>query len=138
MPTLSLKTVSPAVPQRTYDPVPQEQQPEQHQPQQSVAVPPPPRTRPGWLLPAVIVFCAVAVAAGVVWLAWPTSSGPSRHLVAGTVQTTVLSADDVSKLAGTTVVPAASASEPPPALNADQQGCVVAVGPATQAGYGHD
>lgn len=133
MPTMSLNTVGPAVPPQTHDP---ESQP--HQPQQSAAVPQPPRTRPGWLLPTVVVSCAVAIAAAVVWLAWPSSSGPSRHLVAGTVQTTVLSADEVSKLAGTTVVSAASASAPPPALNADQAGCAVAVGPATQAVYGHD
>ncbi|NUP48443.1 MAG: sensor domain-containing protein [Catenulispora sp.] len=76
--------------------------------------------------------------AGVVWLVWPDSSKPTDRVVAGTVQATVLSADDVSKLAGTTLVAAATTNQPPAALAADQAGCAVAVGPATQAVYGHD
>lgn len=94
-----------------------------------------PRHYPRWFLPAVIGACVVLVA-GVTWLAWPTSSGPSNHLVAGTVQATVLSADEVSSLAGTTVIPASSASVPPAPLSADKPACVVSVGPATQAVYG--
>jgi hypothetical protein len=97
--------------------------------------PKPPRHYPRWFLPAVIGACVVLVA-GITWLAWPTSSGPSNHLVAGTVQATVLSADEVSSLAGTTVIPASSASVPPAPLTADKPACVVSVGPATQAVYG--
>lgn len=94
-----------------------------------------PRDYPHWFLPAIIGVCVVLVA-GATWLAWPTSSGPSNHLVAGTVQATVLSADEVSSLAGTTVIPASSASVPPAPLTADKPACVVSVGPATQAVYG--
>jgi hypothetical protein len=96
-----------------------------------------PNRRPSfrrWLLPAVAGLCVVV--AGLVWALWPSSSAAPTHVVSGTVQATVLSADDVSRLAGATVVSAASTSQPPPALSADQPGCVVAVGPATRAVYG--
>lgn len=74
--------------------------------------------------------------AGVVWWAWPTSSAPTTHIAAGTVQATVLSADDVSRIVGTTVVSASTIAQPPPPLSADQPGCTVAVGPTTQSVFG--
>jgi hypothetical protein len=99
---------------------------------------PPPKPRrpfPRWLLPAALGFCIVV--AGVAWWAWPTSSTPATHIAAGTVQATVLSADDVSRITGTTVVSASTVSQPPPPLSADQPGCTVAVGPTTQSVYGN-
>lgn len=97
--------------------------------------PKPPRRFPRWFVPAAFGL-VVVLAANTIWLLWPSSSNGPQHLVAGTVQATVLSADEVSSLAGTTIVPAASSSVPPAPLGADKPLCVVAVGPATRAVYG--
>ncbi|MBT2365916.1 sensor domain-containing protein [Streptomyces sp. ISL-10] len=59
-------------------------------------------------------------------------------MVEGTVQADALTPDEVSKLAGITLVSGPGASEPPRALEADPSSCAVAVGPATQAVYGRE
>ncbi|GAA2832476.1 sensor domain-containing protein [Crossiella cryophila] len=55
--------------------------------------------------------------------------------VPGTVQASVLPAEEVSKALGQTLRSQHGTSEPPPALSADPLECAVAVGPATQAVY---
>jgi hypothetical protein len=69
--------------------------------------------------------------AGVTWWLWPSDS----HVVPGTVQASVLSADDAGKALGQTLQSQHGISEPPPALPSSPAGCAVAVGPATQAVY---
>ncbi|MFF1906534.1 sensor domain-containing protein [Kitasatospora sp. NPDC058218] len=57
-------------------------------------------------------------------------------MAAGTVQANLLTPDEVSRLAGTTVVSGPRGSEPPDGLGAEPSNCAVAVGPATKAVYG--
>lgn len=90
-----------------------------------------------WLFSLVVVLCLGLVGIGWgVWLRQPDST--ALHVAAGTVQADLLTPDEVSKLAGTTVVPGPRANEPPPALVAEPSRCAVAVGPATRSVYGHD
>jgi PknH-like extracellular domain len=60
---------------------------------------------------------------------------PTRHVVPGTVQASLLSVDEVSTVVGTALTSGDRASEPPPPLAADPVPCAVAVGPATQSVY---
>ncbi|MCO1577213.1 sensor domain-containing protein [Crossiella sp. SN42] len=71
------------------------------------------------------------VATVVTWSMWPSG----MNAVPGTVQASVLPAEDVSKVLGQTLQAQHGISEPPPALTADPLECAVAVGPATQAVY---
>jgi len=84
----------------------------------------------GWPGPAAL--------AGVGWAAWPgQSAAPSLHLVAGTVQADLLTPDQVSKLAGVSVVSGPGSNEPPAVISASPAKCAAAAGPATRAVYGH-
>lgn len=96
----------------------------------SAAGPPPrpSRRRRWWFLGGVVVLVA---GAGIAWWLWPSGT----NVVPGTVQASVVSADDAGAMLGQTLQSAHSVSEPPPALPADPAGCAVAVGPATQAVY---
>lgn len=81
---------------------------------------------------------ACLVLAGVGWAAWPgQSAAPSLHLVAGTVQADLLTPDQVSKLAGVSVVSGPGSNEPPAVISASPAKCAAAAGPATRAVYGH-
>lgn len=76
---------------------------------------------------------AVLVAgAGVTWWLWPSSA----EAVPGTVQASVVSADDASRAVGQTLRSEHGISAPPRTLPSDPASCVVAVGPATEAVYG--
>jgi hypothetical protein len=78
----------------------------------------------------------VAALAGLATACTSSVTGTAKsHVVAGTVQASFLSLDEVSALLGTTLTSASSASEPPPPLSADPAACAVAVGPGTQSVY---
>ncbi|MEV6238623.1 sensor domain-containing protein [Lentzea sp. NPDC051838] len=83
-----------------------------------------------WLI-AVAVGGYLLLAGVGVWWWWPSD----RHVAPGTVQASVLTADEASTAVGTTLVSEQSASEPPPALTTDPAGCAVAAGPATDEVY---
>lgn len=105
-----------------------------HQPLPPASAAPPARTPPRrrrWWIIAVVVVVLVA-GGGVTWWLWPSSA----DAVPGTVQASVLSADEVSKTVGQTLRSEHGISAPPPALPSDPPTCVVAVGPATEAVYG--
>ncbi|MER7582276.1 sensor domain-containing protein [Kitasatospora sp. NPDC097691] len=87
------------------------------------------------LLVAAVVPCLVL--AGIGWWMWPQQpAGLVPHVAAGTVQAGVLSADSVSRLAGTTVVAGPQSDRPHAALAVAPAECAVAAGPTTQAVYG--
>ncbi|MFG3055450.1 sensor domain-containing protein [Kitasatospora sp. NPDC048239] len=91
-----------------------------------------------WLLLALVsVFCVgFAALAGWLWLREPDAVDTSPHVAAGTVQADLLSPDEVSALAGTTLVAGARVGEPAAAPGAEPSTCAAAVGPATKAVYG--
>jgi hypothetical protein len=90
--------------------------------------PKPFRRRRWWIVGVVVVLM---VGAGATWWLWPSGT----HVVPGTVQASVVSADDASMALGQTLQSQHGISEPPPALPADPANCAVAVGPTTQAVY---
>ncbi|MER5756549.1 sensor domain-containing protein [Streptomyces sp. NPDC002088] len=59
-------------------------------------------------------------------------------MVAGTVHAALLTPDEASRLAGTTLVSGPRSNQPPAAMTASPSKCAVAVGPATQSVYGHE
>ncbi|GAA3356607.1 sensor domain-containing protein [Saccharopolyspora gregorii] len=82
---------------------------------------------------AVIAGAEFLVLTGVLaWVLWPAAV----RAVPGTVQATVLSADEVGSALGVTLASTTSSSEPPPPLVADSDACTAAVGPATTTVYG--
>lgn len=83
-----------------------------------------------WVAAGVV---AVLVGAGVTW--WVFGSR-IRGAIPGTVEASVLTAEETSLVLGTSLLAETSASEPPSALTAEPPACSVAVGPATQAVYG--
>jgi hypothetical protein len=88
-----------------------------------------------WLAP---VIAACLVLGGVGWAVWP--SGPATvplHLVAGTVQADLLTPDQVSRIAETTVVSELGASQPSVPVSVTPATCAAAAGPSTQSVYGH-
>ncbi|MFF3215837.1 sensor domain-containing protein [Streptomyces sp. NPDC002886] len=111
--------------------------------------PPGPSTPPGrwaarrragvlrhWRLPvAAVVPCLLL--AGIGWWFWPQQppSLPPR-ITEGTVQANLLSADGVSKLAGTMVVAGSQSNRPHAPLAVAPSECAVAAGPTTQSVYG--
>jgi hypothetical protein len=77
--------------------------------------------------------------AGIGWWYWPGEPAPvPLHLVEGTVNATLLTPDEASRLAGTTLVSGPRSNQPPAAMTASASKCAVAVGPATQSVYGHE
>ncbi|SDW37117.1 PknH-like extracellular domain-containing protein [Amycolatopsis xylanica] len=60
---------------------------------------------------------------------------PRPRLVAGTIQASFPSADEISAVAGTQLTPGPGLDAPPVPLAADPAACAVAVGPATQSVY---
>ncbi|MEO3777200.1 sensor domain-containing protein [Micromonospora sp. B11E3] len=88
-------------------------------------------SRGGWLIGAAAATVLLLV--GVGYWVWPRNE---LRVVSGTVQASVLDAEEVSRLVGVTLASDVSASEPQPPLTADPPRCVMAVGPATQAVYG--
>ncbi|GHF37659.1 hypothetical protein GCM10018790_14160 [Kitasatospora xanthocidica] len=97
-----------------------------------------PRRPPALVLALVLVLC-LGLAGGAWWL-WLRDPHPAKslHVAAGTVQADLLSPDDVSGLAGTTVVAGPRTGEPPAELTAEPSSCAAAVGPATRTVYGND
>jgi hypothetical protein len=91
--------------------------------------PKPSHRRRWWIIGAVVVV--LLAGGGITWWLWPSSA----NSVPGTVQASMLSADDASKVLGQTLQSQHGISEPPPALPANPANCAVAVGPATQAVY---
>lgn len=85
-----------------------------------------------WILVGGVVV--LVSGAGTTWWLWPSTLSRT-HVVPGTVQASVVSADEASTALGQTLQSRHDLSEPPPALPADPADCVVAVGPATQAVY---
>ncbi|MGV9266858.1 sensor domain-containing protein [Kitasatospora sp. NPDC003701] len=85
----------------------------------------------------VAAFLPCLVLAGIGWWVWPQQpTGLAPHVAAGTVQAQLLSADSVSRLAGTTVVAGPRSDRPHAPLDAAPSECAVAAGPTTQAVYG--
>ncbi|MFJ3790972.1 sensor domain-containing protein [Kitasatospora sp. NPDC090091] len=77
------------------------------------------------------------VLAGAGWWSWPRQpSDFPPHIAAGTVQADLLAPDEVSRLAGTTVVSGPRGTEPPEAIAVEPADCAPAAGPATKAVYG--
>lgn len=127
------------------------------QPPEGVGYPPPPPTIPfeapkapfeapkapqnrRRLLIIGLVVVVVLGGSGLTWALWPTKSKTPaavspRHVVPGTLQSSILTPDDVSTTVGTTVITGSSVNQPPPALTADPASCAIAVGPATVSGY---
>ncbi|MFE7526645.1 sensor domain-containing protein [Kitasatospora sp. NPDC057542] len=85
---------------------------------------------------AAAVCAGLAVAGGWWWLR--ALEGGDLHVAAGTVQADLLVPDEVSRLAGTTLVAGPRGSEPPEAVAVAPAGCAVAAGPATRSVYGHE
>lgn len=90
-----------------------------------------PGMRRWWIVGGVVVL--LLVGAGVAWWLWPSGSGPGA--VPGTVQASLVSVDEASRVLDQTLQSQHSISEPPPALPSTPATCAVAVGPATQAVY---
>ncbi|MEW1912959.1 sensor domain-containing protein [Kitasatospora sp. NPDC085895] len=87
------------------------------------------------LMVAAVVPCLLL--AGIGWWHWPQQpTGLPPHIAEGTVQADLLSADSVSKLAGTTVVAGPQSNRPHAPLAAAPSECAVAAGPTTQSVYG--
>ncbi|WP_371619428.1 sensor domain-containing protein [Streptomyces sp. NBC_00454] len=87
------------------------------------------------LLVAAVVPCLLL--AGIGWWFWPRQpTGLPPHIAEGTVQADLLSADGVSKLAGTTVVAGPQSNRPHAPLAVTPSECAVAAGPTTQSVYG--
>ncbi|MFG2822274.1 sensor domain-containing protein [Kitasatospora sp. NPDC048365] len=87
------------------------------------------------LLVAAVVPCLLL--AGIGWWFWPHQpTGLPPHIAEGTVQADLLSADGVSRLAGTTVVAGPQSNRPHAPLAAAPSECAVAAGPTTQSVYG--
>ncbi|MGW7584618.1 sensor domain-containing protein [Kitasatospora sp. NPDC054768] len=87
------------------------------------------------LLVAAVVPCLLL--AGTGWWFWPQPpTGLPPHIAEGTVQANLLSADSVSKLAGTTVVAGPQSNRPHAPLAVAPSECAVAAGPTTQSVYG--
>ena len=99
---------------------------------------PPPAVRSRrrqWVVIGVVtgVVAVFLVAGGiVVWWLWPSSA---PHVAPGTVQASMLTADEAGTAVGETLGAEYSVSTPPPAILADPESCAVAVGPSTQAVY---
>ncbi|WP_405009888.1 sensor domain-containing protein [Kitasatospora sp. NBC_01539] len=89
-----------------------------------------------WRLPvAAVVPCLLL--AGIGWWFWPQQPTVlPPHIAEGTVQADLLSADGVSKLAGTTVVAGPQSNRPHAPLAVAPSECAVAAGPTTQSVYG--
>src|SRR2546429_9726138 len=87
------------------------------------------RSPRGLVLGMVVLALLVA---GVVW--WVQPAGVPR-VVSGTVQASVLSSQEVSRVVGTTLNAETRTSQPATPLAADPPGCSVAVGPATAVVY---
>ncbi|MBB4951289.1 hypothetical protein F4556_006824 [Kitasatospora gansuensis] len=89
-----------------------------------------------WRLLAAAVLPSL-VLAGIGWWVWPQQPAAGvPHIAAGTVQAELLSADSVSRLAGTTVVAGPRSNRPHAALTVTPAECAVVAGPTTQAVYG--
>ncbi|MEV4615481.1 sensor domain-containing protein [Kitasatospora sp. NPDC049258] len=87
------------------------------------------------LLVAAVVPCLGLT--GIGWWVWPQQpTGLPPHVAAGTVQADLLSADSVSRLAGTTVVAGPQSDRPHTALNVAPSDCAIAAGPTTQSVFG--
>ncbi|MFF3127401.1 sensor domain-containing protein [Streptomyces sp. NPDC057908] len=87
------------------------------------------------LLVAAVMPCLLL--AGIGWWFWPQKpTGLPPHIAEGTVQADLLSADSVSKLAGTTVVAGPQSNRPHAPLAVTPSECVIAAGPTTQSVYG--
>lgn len=92
---------------------------------------------PRWLL-IVLVLVTCTVLGGIGWAIWPKQQPVvPLHLTAGTVQADLLTPDQVSKLAQTTVVSGPRSDLAPVAIAASPKQCAVAIGPATESVYGH-
>ncbi|MDH6709182.1 hypothetical protein P3T27_005928 [Kitasatospora sp. MAA19] len=85
---------------------------------------------------AAVLCVGLAVAGGWWWLR--ASNSGDLHVAAGTVQADLLVPDEVSRLAGTTLVAGPRGSEPPEAVAVEPSGCAVAAGPATRSVYGNE
>ncbi|WP_405392445.1 sensor domain-containing protein [Streptomyces sp. NBC_01102] len=87
------------------------------------------------LLVAAMMPCLLL--AGIGWWLWPqpSASGPP-HIAEGTVQADLLSADSVSKLAGTAMVAGPQSNRPHAPLTVTPSECAIAAGPTTQSVYG--
>ncbi|WP_229400229.1 sensor domain-containing protein [Micromonospora okii] len=94
----------------------------------------PPLARRVLLIAGVAAVAAAVLLAGVGWWVWHAVT--RSHAVPGTVQASVLDAEEVSRIVGVTLAAETRAGEPAPALAADPLPCEVAVGPATRAVYG--
>ncbi|MGK4579233.1 sensor domain-containing protein [Kitasatospora sp. HPMI-4] len=87
------------------------------------------------LLVAAVVPCLLL--AGIGWWFWPQQpTNLPPHIAEGTVQAHLLGPDDVSRLAGTTVVAGPQSDRPHAPLAAAPSECAVAAGPTTQSVYG--
>lgn len=106
-------------------------------PPQGPEVPRPGRVLRHWkLLLAAVVPCLVL--AGIGWWAWPRQpSDLPLHVAAGTVEADLLTSDDVSRLAGTTLVSGPRSNRPATPVTVSPSNCAVVAGPTTQSVYGN-
>ena len=79
------------------------------------------------------------MAGGITWGVWPSSPKTvPLHLARGTVQADILTPDQVSRLAGTSLASGPRSNEPPAALSASPAVCSPVVGATTKSVYGSD
>lgn len=89
------------------------------------------------MITGAVVSCLVT--AGIAWAIWPgqlPAPVPSR-LASGTVQTGLLTPDQVSRVTGVPVIAGPQADQVPAEVAVTPLACAAAAGPSTQAVYGH-